>query len=119
MRPFFLYVQKQRVRTKTKSWRQAGLGGRRQGPDGNQKLSSIALKPNVFLTLCSFVARRRAAQARQDRRGPSRRPCLKSDPKWSRFALKPSVFLIFCSFWGRQKKILFRERIFKNQIRQT
>ena len=55
-------------------------------------------RPRFLEILLIFRVPTAAARARQVRRGPSTRPCLKVTPKWSRMHIKPSVCLIFCSF---------------------
>ena len=59
-----------------------------------------AYKTKEFLGFCYFGVPTAAVRARQDRLGPSLRPCLKGDPEWSGMLIKPIVFLGFCSFWG-------------------
>ena len=64
----------------------------------------FVLNPNVYLLFGNSRVPTAAARARQDRRGPSLRPCLKSDPKWSRIALKSNVSLIFLALVGLSRR---------------
>ena len=73
----------------------------RRRPKSDPGMEPNAYKTNSFLNILQILRVPTAAvRARQDRRGPSLRPCLKSDPEWSRMLIKLMVFLLFYSFRG-------------------
>ena len=68
---------------------------------GIPKMEPDCLSTQRFLAIWQiFRVPTAAAQARQDHRGPSLRPCTKTHPKWSRNAHKHIVSCCFAIFWG-------------------